>query len=762
MRVLVAIACAFGGGILVEDAIGGALVAWLAVTIATALLVAWRKKALLLLVLAGIVGGLSSSLWRARTAARPALPDGDLVLEGTVALPVEDGPGPRRAIVDVDGRVDGGAIRPMALRVRVSWEESGEILPGDRVRFGGVLREPTGYRNEGAFDRGRFLGGRGIDALIGARPPGVVRVADAGVGGAWRAAAIARAHAAGVLSRARGDGCALLQALVLGRRGEIRPELEDAFRRTGVSHVLSVSGLHLAAVALLLHRLVRAAWLRSARLSLRVPADRAAALLAIPAAVAYTMITGGEVATVRALVCAVIVLGGAALGRRPDALTALAAAALVVLVDRPWSIFEPSFQLSFAAAAALSALGARWARGGGWVRRMFFASLAATLATAPLSALHFGVVQPAGLIANFVVVPLAELVVLPLGLVAAITGGPLVDLAGWAAARVAELVLLFGRWSPVLEVPPPTSLELAALAAALLALASRPRWALVPLGLTAASIAVSLIAPRFRGDTTVTFLDVGQGDAAVIEAPGGETWLIDAGGRLFGEADAGLDPGEQAVWPFLRARRVRRLELVVVSHPHPDHYGGLAALAAHLPIDELWISGDDPHDPRWDALVARLAGGGTRVVTAPAGTRRERGGARLTVLAPVAPDEDRSVNDDSLVARLDVAGRSILFAGDLEAIGEGDLVAGGLAPVDLVKVPHHGSRTSSTEALVAAARPTLAIVSCGRRNRFRFPAAEVVARWSAAGARVLRTDEAGAITVVLGRGGAMRYSRRVP
>ena len=139
-------------------------------------------------------------------------------------------------------------------------------------------------------------------------------------------------------------------------------------------------------------------------------------------------------------------------------------------------------------------------------------------------------------------------------------------------------------------------------------------------------------APARRDGAIVTFLDVGQGDAAVIEAPHGEAWLVDAGGRLFGDSGVGNDPGEQATLRFLVARRVRRLDLVVVSHPHPDHYGGLVAVAAHLPIAELWISGDEPGDARWTALLADLAARGTRVVRAAPGTTRISRSARLEIL----------------------------------------------------------------------------------------------------------------------------------
>jgi competence protein ComEC len=399
------------------------------------------------------------------------------------------------------------------------------------------------------------------------------------------------------------------------------------------------------------------------------------------------------------------------------------------------------------------------------------ASAAAAAATAPLTALHFGVVQPAGVLTNLVVVPLAELVVLPLGLYAAAVGAvapslaaPVTYVAGQAAGALAVLVGWLARASPTFAVPPPSPVELAALGAAALALLVWPwRRALlaagVALGLCLASYLVTArLLPALRSGATVTFLDVGQGDAVVIEAPAGETWLVDAGGRLFGEPGRGPDPGEQAVWRFLAARRIGTINLAVVSHPHPDHYGGLAALTEHLPIAELWISGDDPGDARWTAVVDALRAHGTLVRVVGPGAVRTAGGARFAVLAGGA-DPGRSVNDNSLVVRLELAGRRVLFTGDVEAPAEEALASLDLA-ADVVKVPHHGSKTSSSSALVRATHPVLAVVSLGAANRFGFPAPRVVAAWAAAGAVVARTDRVGAVTVELSADGALAWRVR--
>jgi competence protein ComEC len=282
------------------------------------------------------------------------------------------------------------------------------------------------------------------------------------------------------------------------------------------------------------------------------------------------------------------------------------------------------------------------------------------------------------------------------------------------------------------------------------------------------------------GALRVTFLDVGQGDAALIELPDGAVWLVDAGGNP-GARDAAqaAAPG-RVVDRVLAAYDHTRIELAIISHPHPDHYLGLAAITA--PIDELWsaeATGPGAKDaaartrttlPGFTAIAAALADHGTRLVHPPLGVARSTAGVELVIWAPryaasegdpvrCAADPVRTVNDNSLVVALRYRGRTILFAGDLEAEGEDTLVAAGLGAVDVVKVPHHGSPTSSTAGFVAATHPGLAVISCGAGNSFGFPAAAVVERWRRAGAAIARTDRDGAIQVTIDRDGALAIDR---
>jgi competence protein ComEC len=243
------------------------------------------------------------------------------------------------------------------------------------------------------------------------------------------------------------------------------------------------------------------------------------------------------------------------------------------------------------------------------------------------------------------------------------------------------------------------------------------------------------------------FLDVGQGDAALVQTAEGATMLIDAGGSMEG----GPDPGAASVLPVLSALRIARLDVVVMSHPHPDHYGGLQAVLEALPVAELWDTGQAEAEGTQGAQriveLARRRGARVRRPSELCGAPYVLGRARVSVLAPCpAFDEAYGANDNSFVLRLTHGKRSVLFTGDVETAAEARLAQAREPALrsDVLKVAHHGSRTSSTELFLAAVEPALAVVSAGRANSFGHPHAEVEARLTQL-ARVLRTDRVGGV-----------------
>ncbi|HEY4243871.1 MAG TPA: DNA internalization-related competence protein ComEC/Rec2 [Kofleriaceae bacterium] len=620
----------------------------------------------------------------------------------------------------------------------------GRLVPGDRVEATGLLR------SEGTFHNPATVARHGPPRLT-ARELRVIGHADGFAARVWGwADDTQRAWDAALDDPA-------LRGIVAGDRGDVPKALDTRWRAAGIYHVLSVSGLHLAVVAGLAFWLLRRV-LAVAPFGGRIRPDRWAAPPALVLAVGYTLVTGAQLATLRSLVAVALVLIGAFLERPVRVLDAIGIAALAILVARPVDLYDPSFQLSFVAAATLARIPRDPARGK--LRTALVASAWVTLTTAPLTAYHFQQIAIGGIVGNLVLAPAVELFALPAALLGL--------LLHWRAPiRAAAFVVgladrgagLLAQVAPVGRIAVASSITLVALLALSMWIAGKPRYPrLAWLALCLAWAGARDPVPA--GELRVTFLDVGQGDAALIELPDGAAWLVDAGGNP-GAVDP-TAPGA-AIVRELAARAHDRVELAILSHPHPDHYLGFAALAAaRVPVDEIWVAPgpDAPHSGLFASFADVAALLDTRIVHPPLGVAREEAGVQLVVLAPsydgaCAADPVRTVNDNSLVVALRYRGRTIVFAGDLEAEGEQALVDAGLGAADLVKVPHHGSPTSSTAPFVAALHPRAAIISCGRANRFGFPSPAVVDRWRAAGADVLRTDEHGAITAVIGDDGAL-------
>ena len=749
---------------------------WLA---AAALAVLGRRRPAVLLAVGAALG-----------AARGATPT-----IGPPAGAIVDDRGADRMIGIVRGpivhgpRGDGAVLATDATPI---WLWSSERLaPGERLAATGALRTPRGLLDPAVPDRADAVRARGAALELTARTIEHLGDAAGPLDLAWRWAGATQARWARAIDRAGGDpvGAAALRGIAVGDRGDVPPALDQRWRAVGIYHVLSVSGLHLAVVAGLafglLRRLVAASpWGGRTR-----PA-RWAAPPALALALGYTMITGAQLATLRALVVIALALIAQLLDRPMRLRDALGAAALAILAWRPADLYDPSFQLSFVAALTLALLpttedAVRGVRG--WLVRGLTSSAWVALTTAPITAYHFHQVAAGGVIGNLVLTPVVELVALPLGLAGAVLGvSPAIAVAAW-------LVGLADRGAALLALVTPVG-HVALVSAGVMALALGLAVA-IAVGLArgpmraAAWLALCLAwslgrSPPPAGALRITFLDVGQGDGALIELPDGEVWLIDAGGQASARELAQASAPGRAIERVLAAYEHDRIDLAIVSHPHPDHYLGLAGIEA--PIAELW-SAEEPGPPTrieprrrgapglpgFPEISAGLAARGTRLAHPPLGLARAAVGVTLAVWAPryrpspdattrCAADPVRTVNDNSLVVALGYRGRTVLFAGDVEAEGEDELVAAGLGHVDVVKVPHHGSPTSSTSGFVAATHPGLAVISCGHANAFGFPSPAVVERWQTAGAEVARTDLDGAVRVTIDAEGAISIERFAP
>ncbi|MEO8699285.1 MAG: ComEC/Rec2 family competence protein [Kofleriaceae bacterium] len=754
-----AVAIAFAAGIAIAPAGIPAEASWIA-AIALAVIAARRREVVLVAALAAGAGHGAPS-----PGTLAGIDDRGLDrITGDVLGPItrtHRGTGARLATADA---------------VIWVWAEAA-LVPGERIAVTGFLTGPRGSRGPGLPDPDALGLARGARYEITAKS--IEHLADEPdwIALGWRAAAAAQARGVAAIDAAGGDptGASALRGLALGDRASVPAELDARWRAAGIYHVLSVSGLHLFIVAMLLFWLLRRAIAASPWGGRLHPAAWAAPPTLI-VAIAYTAITGAQLATLRSLIVVAITLVAAMLARPVRLVDALGVAALVILAWRPSDLFDPGFQLSFIAALTLALRPVPPAPAAGvvrWILDRLRQGLAAStwiaITTAPITAYHFQQVAIGGIAGNVLFTVFLEVLALPLALAGLVLGcDPLVWLATWIVALVDRGTGVFAEVAPIGRVAIAGPFVLVVLVILSVLLARRRTRTRVDVAVwIALCVAWSLgrSSPP-AGALRVTFVDVGQGDAAIVELPDGAVWLVDAGGLANArDLTAASAPG-RTVTRVLAAYGHSKIDVAILSHPHPDHYLGLAAL--DVPIDELWIAPEPEHamGPELAKIVAGLTARGTRVIAPPLGVARTQAEVELVTWAPrydggLAADPVRGVNDNSLVVAVRYRDRTLLFTGDLEAEGEEALAAAGIGHVDVVKVPHHGSRTSSTPVLVSATHPAIAVISCGRANQFGFPAASVVERWSAAGADIARTDRDGTVTITVDADGGLEIDRFV-
>ncbi len=675
-------------------------------------------------------------------AGRPVRLTGELIQDPTEAA------GRWSLVLDLDSLEAAGSTQDMQGRVRIDVGGTAprpELAAGDRIGVWAQLRLPRGFLNPGSREAREQARLAGIHAAGYCKSPSLVDALGRAGTPFWRRALARARQWARTRIKQRvlpGQEEALVRAMVLGDRDGIADETAEAFRAAGTYHVLALSG---AQVALLAVGLL--AGLRMLRLRPLATACLASACLAF-----YAGFVGGQVPVVRATVMAVVVLLGRAIDLDGDMGNLLGFAAGCLLVARPSSILDVSFQLSFGATLGLILLGPRLysvlPRLPLRAEVAIAGSLAAQAALLPLLLAHFHRLAPTALILNLLAVPLSGAVlVLGLLLLAVHGWGVLAGFVGdlaWVAAhallRSADPVRAWPWLDVRLPSPPLWAAWLFALGLVLFA-ARRPRaWLLVAFG----GLGV-LFRPPDPGDGRLhlTVLDVGQGDALVARSPQGRVWVIDTGGSF----DGRFDSGESIVGPYLWWQGHRRIDRLALTHAHPDHLGGAPFLLRAFQVGEVWEGVAPRHDGSQEVLEQAFRRTPAHRLTAVRGLRRLWDGVDVEVLGPRlqerAPWTTR--NDDSLVLLLRWGSVSLLLPGDVEARAERQLLGSG--PLDVLKVPHHGSRSSSSPAWVESVRPRIAIVSAGSRNHFGHPHREVVTRYQAAGTWLLRTDRDGAVTV---------------
>jgi competence protein ComEC len=666
-------------------------------------------------------------------ASRSGLPvDTPLTAEGIVSEPPEPAGTRIRFPLDLIA-LDQAPARG---RVLVTAETAAVIRPGDILRLGGTLRTPPGLRNPGGFDYRTYLARQGIRTLFyadnvtlqGRHPLPWYRTL----------AFAARADICRTISRyLPDDEAAVLIPMIIGDKSGLTPDLKRAFADAGVTHILVVSGMNVAYCTAIFLGVFRLLGL----------SRRRAALATIPVILLYMLATGASAPVVRASVMALFVILSLSLAREPDIYQSLACAALAILIVDPQALFTASFQLSFAATLGIVVLYPvllkPFAGLPRWLRHSLGAtvavSLAAQLGVLPLIAAYFNKISLIGLVSNIVVVPLTALIT-ALGIALYLAHWIAIPLAqglGLATAALISLLLSVVRFfaavpGATLHVASPPILSVAAYYIVLFGVVRIRNSVFFRFAVPAVAVLWLAIWSAGRwwhhDEVRITLLDVGNGDAACIEFGGGKTWLIDGGGSY----RAGFDPGEKIVCPFLWSRGVRRIDAVVVTHPHIPHYGGLAAVLRQFPVNRVLTGPALPARFAYAELLALVKE--RRILCTPvwAGERFVVSGSTVTVLAPVR-DAGTDSDDACLVMALECHGRRVLLTADMGEDEEQRLAGSAGMTLAAMQLPNHGRRMVSQD--FARKFPGGLTIVSGKRGA---PAAGV------------STGECGAITLIIG------------
>ena len=645
---------------------------------------------------------------------------------------------------------------------------------GREVALPAVLRRPTMYLDPGVPDLRRLQQWRGIAMTGSVKSAALVDVRARGSRldeVTARIRAWARQRVAHAVGHWREASAATVAAIVIGDRSQLDPDLVRDLQDAGTFHVMAISGGNVAVCAAVVATLAR--WLGRR--------GRASAMVAALFVTAYGLTVTGGASVARATVMAALTWGAAAADLRVRAAQSVSVAVGALLLVDPLLAVDTGFLLTTGATVGLIAT-APWLTGRRWplavqaVGALLLASLAADVALLPVAASVFGRVTVAGLALNLVAVPVMA-VTQVVGMAA--TVGDAVSPAlgrtlGWVAAWCADALVRSGhvvRWVPWSHwrVAAPSWTICGVYYVALVVAVGRlaggasvaTRWH-TPISLAAwciwacAAVAIAADLParwRGRGDGRmhVTFVDVGQGDAAVVRGVSGRTSVIDAGGLPGG----GFDTGDRLVGAVLREVGVHRLDVLVLTHGDADHIGGAATLIRDWRPVEVWEGVPVPPSAALTALRVEAARAGSHWVHVEAGDRARWDGLTLTVRHPPPPEWERQRvrNEDGIVLDVRLGTVSVVFAADVGREAEARLSETADAgqwsgpQIRLLKMPHHGSATSSTERFLRQLHPDVAVVSVGRENPFGHPAPSVLARYAACAIPVWRTDRDGAVAM---------------
>jgi competence protein ComEC len=715
-----------------------------------------------------------------------------VLIDGTILEPAIHSGDLARLILRVDTLTREGKQIRSGEKVRLTvFGQSREFSPGERIRCRARLGPFRNFNNPGRYNYELAMDAAGLVCVAsvsdGRR---IVSMGKGDFGFPWKTLESIRKPVRDFFeANLSVQNQAILKALILGERQSITREIRDAFNGSGLSHVLAVSGLHIAVVAWLCYTFLKKLLSLSSRLILRTDIRKLSALMTCLPVIGYTGLTGFQISAVRAMIMGLAYLLSLVLSREKDVWSTLAVTALIVLGLDPHALFSISAQLSFLAVVGilwLSPIISRWLYVAvdeqaiksralnffySYVVGLIAVTLSATIFLLPITTYYFHQVPLMTFPLNLTLVPVLGVFTLCFGILASLllpasiaAARCILDGLAWVLDRVMEILHFWTRfdWATLWGITP-SWFEISLFYGLLLSLFLMKRWRWAKLGLAGLlclagmDVAYWFQRTHHNPHLRVTYLDVGQGSAALVELPGRERMLIDGGGSPGDD----FDVGEMVVARFLAHSKIRRIDYLVLTHPETDHMEGLRFIASHFGSKEFWYTGDQAETSSFRDLMGVIESKGIQKFT-PQDLRdgREIAGVKISVLHPLSVDRSRSmsklkINDRSLVLKISSGERSFLFPGDLESLGEEILVhhAGERLKSDVLLTPHHGSKSSSTLPFLQMVAPSVCIISSRESSRSGLPHIDTLMRLQEIGCRVLRIDEVGAVQITVGSEG---------
>ena len=654
---------------------------------------------------------------------------------------------------------------------------------GDRIRLAARLRMPQNFGNPGEFDYSGNLAREGIYVTGYVKNERWIAVLDSRQSNGWKIVIEGiRDRLRDFIDNSGVENTAIIKALIIGEAGEIPKGIRDNFSITGTAHILAISGLNIGIIAFVVYWIALRLFSLSERLMLAADIKKLAAVSSIIPVLLYGVIAGLSVSTQRAIIMVLIFILSVVINRGKGLYNTLAAAAFVILIISPPAVYDISFQLSFVSVLAIIYLVPKFQRLyypeiksdamepksalkemvlkhiGNYIFNPLAVTVAASIGTAPFVAYHFHRVSTIGAISNLIVVPFMGFIAVILGLASGFisffsqtAAGILLKFSDIAIKFSVWIVDIFARlpYSSVFTATP-TVLEAVLLYLLIICIAEfkRARFFKYVLPVVIIILSGNHIFWHYRlnynHNLKVTFISVGQGDSALVEFPYGKRMLIDGGG-FYGDD---FDVGERIIAPFLWKNKIENVDYIALSHPQTDHMKGLRFIAERFNVKEFLWNGDIGEDTSYKELIRTIYENNiSRSAVDESTPPLDINGVKVEFLNP-RHDKRVGWNNDSVVLKLTYKNVGFLFTGDIEDIAEASLIEKGDAiKATVLKVPHHGSRTSSTAEFLKEVNPLVAVVSLGYLNPFGFPHPEILRRYRDLNIPLLRTDTQGAITI---------------